>query len=77
MTFVYVNISRKKIFEENLTNVVVNAANQWKNISTVINRLSKSDFSINISFLAKNITGASVEFEIFGASIDVGGNYEK
>lgn len=67
----------KKVFEQNLTNAIVSAANQWQKTTATVEGLSKSKFSVEISFMVKNITEAGIEFEIWGAGIDIGGDYEK
>lgn len=69
--------NNEKVFEENLTNAIVSAANQWKKATKTVEGLSKSKFTVEISFMVKNIKEAGIEFEIFGAGIDIGGDYEK
>ena len=88
MTFEYEKVNKtrqksieffnnKEVFEENLTNAIVGAATQWYNTSQTVTGLSKSKFSVEISFSVKNVTEAGIEFEIWGAGIDLGGDYEK
>lgn len=58
------NFANKEDFEENLTNAIVTAANQWMHASGVIAGLSKSEFKIEISFSAKSSASGGLEFEI-------------
>lgn len=64
------------VFEVNLTNAIVDAANQWINTTDTVTGLKKSDFSVEISFMVKSISALGVEFEIWGIGADVGAEYE-
>jgi len=88
MKFVYEKVNKvnlksvgyynnEKVFEKNLTNAIVSAANQWQNTTQTIEGLSKKSFSIEMSFMVKKITKGGIEFEIFGAGIDISGDYER
>jgi len=84
LTFVYekpTEKSKKHIedyhFALKLTNAIVEATSQWQNANKTINGLSKSTFSVNLSFSVKETTAAGIEFEIWGVGIDVGSDYEK
>jgi hypothetical protein len=66
----------KMIFEKNLTDAIVSAANQWQKTTASVDGLSKSKFSVEISFMVKNITDGGIEFEIWGVGLDIGGDYE-
>ncbi|WP_336702885.1 hypothetical protein [Chryseobacterium indologenes] len=63
-------------FENNLTKAIVKAATQWIDTKDVITGLEKNEFSVEISFMIKNITALGVEFEIWGVGADIGGEYE-
>ena len=83
LTFVYEKPTEKSLelvqvtdFAEKLTSAIVDAATQWQNATTTINGLSKSTFSVELSFLVKKVTEGGIEFEIWGAGIDLGGEYE-
>ncbi len=81
LTFVYEKPTEKSFveitdFEEKLTNAIVEAATQWQNATKTINGLSKSTFSVDLSFLVKKITGGGIEFEIWGVGIEAGGDYK-
>lgn len=69
--------NNEKVFEQNLTDAIVSAANQWQKTTATVEGLSKSKYSVDISFMVKNITTAGIEFEIWGVGLDVGGDYEK
>jgi hypothetical protein len=67
----------KPVFEENLTNAIVNAANQWQETTKTITGLSKSKFLVEISFMVKNTNETGIEFEIWGIGLDLGVDFEK
>jgi hypothetical protein len=88
MTFVYEKAEKinekavdffdnKKVFEKNLTTAIVSAASQWQKTTATVKGLSKSKFSVEISFMVKDITDGGIEFEIWGVGLDIGGEYEK
>ena len=83
LTFVYEKPTEKSLefvgitdFEEKLTNAIVEAATQWQNATETINGLSKSTFSVDLSFSVKKANEGGIEFEIWGVGIDVGVDYE-
>lgn len=69
-------ISEEKIFEKNLTNAIVSAANQWKKAQEITG-LSKSNFIVDLSFVVINTIDGGVEFEIWDAGINLFGKYRK
>ena len=84
LIFVYEKPTEKSLelfeitdFAEKLTNAIVEAATQWQNATKTINGLSKSTFSVELSFSVKKTTGGGIEFEIWGVGIDLGKDYEK
>ena len=86
LTFLYEKPTKKSLkpigdndFAHKLTNAIVEAATEWQNATKTINGLSKSTFSVDLSFSVKKTTGTGIEFEIeiWGVGIDLNYDYEK
>lgn len=58
-------------FEKKLTDAIISAANQWKESTGTVKGLSKEKFNVEVSFMAKKLTGGGVEFEIWGVGADL------
>jgi len=58
-----------KLFENELTNAIKSAVDQWHETHVTINGLSKKSFSVEIAFTVKTDTKGGVEFKICGAGI--------
>ncbi|MFK8037283.1 MAG: hypothetical protein AB8B74_03250 [Crocinitomicaceae bacterium] len=67
----------KDNMEKHLSTAIEKAAKEWKSMQTSITGLEKSEFSISISFTAKNINSAGIEFEILGISFDGGRDWNR
>ncbi|MBF6643917.1 hypothetical protein [Chryseobacterium indologenes] len=70
------DLQNKIKFEKSLTNAIISAADQWQNSTQSITGLSKSEFSVEISFMVKETTSAGIEFEIWGIGVDSSADYE-
>jgi hypothetical protein len=71
------SINKSGDFEENLFNAIIDASNQWQNISNFVTGLDKKEFTVEISFIAKSKTTGGIEFEIWGIGVDGAATYEK
>ena len=70
------DLQNKIKFEKSLTNAIISAVDQWQNSTQSITGLSKSEFSVEISFMVKETTSAGIEFEIWGIGVDSSADYE-
>lgn len=64
-------------FQQNLSAIIINAANQVKGVQEKIRGLSKKSFTIELSFGITNTTSSGVTFDVWGIGVDSGIDFEK
>lgn len=62
------------LFENELTNAIKSAVNDWQETQISINGLSKNTFSVDLAFTVKTNTKGGIEFKVCGT--DIGANAE-
>ena len=62
--------------ENSLSEAIASASAEWTSIKSSVKGLEKKDFTVALSFIVTKNASGGIEFEVFGAGINLDGKYK-